>query len=191
MGGVQDLYKICGLFLFGFSSTLHALDLRKVESDYWTDRYDPYFRKQAKHYFGPLVDWHWFKAQGIAESDLRPDVESHKKAYGIMQLMPSTFEEIRLKGSGFGRAQIEDPRWNIAAGIYYDGYLFLTFSPIDDVSERFNYTFGAYNAGRSRILERVRRVGGEEERWPLWSNLNATLPTETSRYVERIHKLME
>ena len=38
-----------------------------VDDSHWTSKYDRHFRKYAKHYFGPHVDWRWFKAQGIAE----------------------------------------------------------------------------------------------------------------------------
>ncbi len=36
-------------------------------------RYDPYFSKYTKRYFGPAFDWTRFKAQAIAESNLNPD----------------------------------------------------------------------------------------------------------------------
>ena len=39
-------------------------------------RYDPSFKKYAKRYFGAGTDWRWFKAQGMAESDLTPSVRS-------------------------------------------------------------------------------------------------------------------
>ena len=37
---------------------------------------------------------------------------------GVMQLMPRTFNEIKKKNPSF--IDINEPRWNIAAGIYYD-----------------------------------------------------------------------
>ena len=52
-----------------------------------TDRYDPIFRKYTKRYFGVGTDWRWFKAQGMAESDLTPGARSRVGARGIMQLM--------------------------------------------------------------------------------------------------------
>ena len=67
----------------------------------WSTEYDQYFRKYAKRYFGPNVDWQWFKAQGIAESALRDDANSPAGAKGIMQILPSTFEEIREKNPQF------------------------------------------------------------------------------------------
>ena len=55
-----------------------------VHSGKWTDQYDRHFKKYSKRYFGPLFDWHWFKAQAIAESALSHDAESHVGARGLM-----------------------------------------------------------------------------------------------------------
>ena len=54
-------------------STVFALNDQPVDSDKWTDEYDRHFRKYSKRYFGPLFDWHWFKAQAIAESNLNAE----------------------------------------------------------------------------------------------------------------------
>ena len=94
----------------------------KEKIDDWTDRYDAHFRKYAKHYFGPGMDWRWFKAQAIAESGLKPDARSKSGARGIMQIMPGTFREIQKKNAHL--KDVNSPRWNIAAGIYYDRQLY-------------------------------------------------------------------
>ena len=88
----------------------------------WPTKYDQYFKKYSKRYFGPNVDWRWFKAQGIAESALQDKALSPVGAKGVMQIMPSTFAEIRRKNPQF--INIDEPRWNIAAGIYYNRYLY-------------------------------------------------------------------
>ena len=93
----------------------------KIEKS-WSTKYDTHFRKYAKRYFGPNVDWRWFKAQGIAESALQHKARSAVGAKGVMQIMPATFAEIRKKNPQF--VNINEPRWNIAAGIYYDRYLY-------------------------------------------------------------------
>ena len=86
-----------------------------VHSGKWTDKYDRHFKKYSKRYFGPLFNWHWFKAQAIAESALNKDAKSHVGALGIMQIMPGTFKDITKKNPHVTR--IESPKWNIAAGI--------------------------------------------------------------------------
>jgi len=34
-------------------------------------KYDRYFRKCTRRYFGAVFDWKWFKAHAIAESNLK------------------------------------------------------------------------------------------------------------------------
>ena len=124
------------LMLLALPSITAALRDEPVDSDIWDDRYDHYFRKYAKRYFGPNFDWHWFKAQGIAESNLRPDAESQVGALGIMQIMPRTYEEIRSKNPHF--RGIQEPRWNIAAAIYYDRILYQKWrKPVRHKTESF------------------------------------------------------
>ena len=101
-----------------------------------TDRYDPIFRKYTKRYFGVGTDWRWFKAQGMAESDLTPGARSRVGARGIMQLMPSTYGLIRTALPSFGA--IDNPEWNIAAGILHDRDLWTLWKP--DVAEPERWT---------------------------------------------------
>lgn len=156
-----------------------------VESDRWTDRYDDYFRKYAKRYFGPFFDWKWFKAQAIAESGLSSTVTSEAGAVGLMQILPSTYKEIQEDNPHF--KDIDSPRWNIAAGIYYDRLLYRKWrSPPDN--ERIYFAFASYNAGYRRILRAyVRSAEGQRE----WDKLRQHVPGETRNYVKRIRNLME
>ena len=57
--------------------------------------YDMHFSKYSKRYFGVGFDWRYFKAQAVAESNLREDARSWAGAEGLMQIMPRTFQEIR------------------------------------------------------------------------------------------------
>ena len=47
-----------------------------VDDEHWSKKYDGMFRKYSKHYFGPHVNWKWFKSQAIAESNLKPAARS-------------------------------------------------------------------------------------------------------------------
>ena len=130
-------------------------------------RYDPIFQKYAKRYFGAGTDWRWFKAQGMAESDLTPSARSRVGARGIMQLMPSTYGQIKSALPKFGA--IDDPEWNIAAGILHDRDLWTLWGKDVPDSERWAFMFASYNAGEGTIM-RARRVAVaaqlDDSRWP-------------------------
>src|SRR5688500_18701861 len=81
-------------------------------------RYDDLFRKYSKRFFGVGYDWRYFKAQGMAESNLDSAAQSYVGARGIMQLMPSTFAEIQSRRTEF--ESIDHVEWNIAAGILHE-----------------------------------------------------------------------
>ena len=56
-------------------------------------KYDKYFSKYSKRYFGPNFDWFYFKAQAIAESRLKANAKSRVGALGVMQII---FEKSRF-----------------------------------------------------------------------------------------------
>lgn len=156
-----------------------------------SDKYDDTFRKYAKRSFGPGFDWRIFKAQGMAESNLNPDARSSVGARGIMQLMSSTYKEVRSRNPELGR--IDDPEWNIAAGIAYNRQLWKQWQPDSDAGHLLEFMFGSYNAGRGTLLraQRVARDRALDQRvWPSIQTVAASVPrwrsTETLTYVDRI-----
>jgi len=165
-----------------------AHSLEHVDHKHWTREYDGLFRKYAKHYFGAGYDWRWFKAQGIAESGLQKDANSRAGAIGLMQILPSTFEEIRSKNPHF--TAIEEPKWNIAAGIYYDRQLYRRWVEHVPPSERLSFAFGSYNAGFGNIRKAYRKALREGVEVQRWSELEHMVPGQTRHYVRRIHRLM-
>jgi membrane-bound lytic murein transglycosylase MltF len=154
------------------------------------DRYDPTFRKYTKRYFGPAFDWRYFKAQGFAESGLSANATSWVGARGVMQLMPSTYREIASHRPDFGT--IDQPEWNIAAGIMHDRYLWTLWQKDVADDERHHFMFASYNAGEGtigRAMAAARTNGGG----PVWSDVEVIAPTmqrwryrETLGYVRRI-----
>ena len=114
------------------------------------ERYDELFRKYSKRYFGPGQDWRVFKAQAMAESNLSLSARSHCGARGLMQLMPTTFGEIQSKNPEL--KSIDDPEWNIAAGICYDRILWRLWAEHPTERDRESFMFGSYNAGRGTLL---------------------------------------
>ncbi len=115
-----------------------------------TDRYDDTFRKYSQRFFGPGFDWRIFKAQAVAESNIDMNAKSWVGARGIMQLMPSTFSEIRSKNPEI--QSINKPEWNIAAGIYYDRQLWKQWIEQQGEETSQPFMFGSYNAGRGTLL---------------------------------------
>lgn len=169
---------------------LSAEVFKHVRHDHWTGKYDRYFKKYAKHYFGPGFDWHWFKAQGIAESGLRANVSSSAGAKGVMQILPSTFEEIRRDNPHF--TSIDDPHWNIAAGIYYDRKLYRRWKAKKvPASERLNFSFASYNAGYAKVTRAYNKAAKKDPTVASWRAVAPYAPSETRQYVRRIRKLMD
>jgi len=161
-----------------------------------SDRYDDVFRKYAKRYFGPAFDWRVFKAQSITESKLDPKAVSWVGARGLMQLMPSTYESIQSKNSQF--KNIDDPEWNIAAGIYYNRQLWRQWASGAAETDREHFMFGSYNAGRSTILRAQKVALGKSLDEQLWLNIRNVAPDvpgwrheETLNYVQRIQFSLE
>lgn len=162
----------------------------------FTAQYDEYFRKYSKHFFGVGFDWRWFKAQAVAESGLNEKAESWVKAKGLMQLMPATFEDMKSR-----MPRLEDvfePRWNIAAGIYYDWLLWKMWETVEAFTDRMSFMFGSYNAGHrtlQKAQEKAKEKGYDEKAWNSIVTIAPEVPRwrheETLGYVERIHGLVE
>src|SRR6185369_14498089 len=126
-------------------------------------------------YFGPGYDWRAFKAQGMTESNLHSMARSRFGARGVMQLLPTTFHEIASQNPDIRRA-INDPEWNIAAGISYDRRLWQLWEADSVTLHRQEFMFASYNAGRGTILG-AQSVAPTVPRWR-WR--------ETIGYVHRI-----
>lgn len=161
-----------------------------------TRKYDMHFNKYTKRFFGPGFEWKWFKAQAFAESGLNDRAESWVKAKGIMQLMPRTFEEIRKKNPSF--IDVYEPRWNIAAGIYYNQRLYGKWKAERPFADRVNFMLASYNAGFATIVraQKICKNKGLDEN--LWKNIKTVAPDvprwrhrETVGYVRKINALMD
>ncbi len=154
-------------------------------------RYDDTFRRYSKRYFGAGFDWRLFKAQAMAESQLDPKARSWVGARGLMQLMPSTFAQIQSKRPEF--ESIDDPEWNIAAGIMHDRYLWRLWTPDVAESERAHFMFGSYNAGQGTIGRATATARASQLDHSRWESIEQVAPTvprwryrETIGYVRKI-----
>ncbi len=156
-----------------------------------SERYDQLFKKYSKRFFGVAYDWRLFKAQALAESNLSADAESPVGARGIMQLMPSTFGEIRTRNPEL--SSIDDPEWNIAAGICYDRSLWRLWAEHPTPEDRRNFMLGSYNAGRGTLLRAQSTARERNLDHRVWRSIAEVAPAvrgwryrETMDYVRRI-----
>jgi membrane-bound lytic murein transglycosylase MltF len=154
-------------------------------------RYDPIFRKYAKRYFGIGFDWRLLKAQAMAESQLNPDARSQVGARGLMQLMPATFKNIQSQRPEFH--SIDDPEWNIAAGVMHDRYLWKIWDGTIPEAQRAPFMFGSYNAGEGTITRAAAIARAKQLDHTRWATIEQVAPTvprwrwrETVGYVRRI-----
>ena len=155
------------------------------------NNYDATFKKYSKRFFGPGFAWKLFKAQGVAESQLTPNAVSQVGARGIMQLILLTFKEVQSKNPDF--IAVENPDWNIGAGIYYDRNLYTSWKEIEDGNEKLLFTFGSYNAGKRTIMKAQTKVKIDSLNHTSWESISSVahkVPKwrykETLNYVERI-----
>lgn len=156
-----------------------------VDESTWTDEHDRTFRKYSQRFFSAAFDWRWFKAQAIAESSLRAEVTSHAGAQGLMQIMPATWAEI-AEQAPLPLTDAYHPSQSIAAGIWYDAWLYARWSAVPSWRQRLAFTLASYNGGRSRMLRAQDRCGG----CVAWPAVSPHAPAETKRYVARIMHLM-
>lgn len=120
---------------------------------------------EASRHFA--VPEHWIRAVMRVESSAKPRSRSPKGAMGLMQIMPKTWAELRVR-HGLG-VDPYDPRDNILAGAAY----------IRELSDRYGAPgfLAAYNAGPGRY-ERHLATG-------------RPLPDETQAYVATLAPMIE
>lgn len=129
------------------------------------------------------LDWRLVLAVIKQESRFAVDAESHKGATGLMQMMPSTVEEVGRK------LEIEDmahPMNNIRGGIYYLKKLYDLFEGTDE-SDRIQLTLAAYNAGIGRVYDAQELAAYLKDNPTKWQSVRDALPLLSKRYYT-LHK---
>ena len=184
--------RLLALLTLGLAFPLAASAQGKRDAD----RYDQTFRKYSKRYFGVGYDWRVFKAQAMAESEMNPNARSWVGARGLMQLMPSTFNDIQSHASGFG--SIDDPEWNIAAGVLHDRSLWRRWERDSIDVDRREFMFASYNAGEGTIMNAQRACRERSLDQRAWQSVETVAPNvprwryrETLGYVRKIRNGME
>jgi soluble lytic murein transglycosylase len=90
------------------------------------------------------------------ESRFRPDAESHREAYGLMQLLPDTAAFVGEKADIEG--DYRDPEVNLRLGAWYLGYLEGRY----EGDERL--MLAAYNSGEGQVDEWISEEGFDVSR---------------------------
>jgi len=182
--------KITLFFIIYFLCQLNAngADFKNIHHKHWTDKYDGLYRKYSKRYFGPNIDWRWFKAQGIAESGLQVKAKSKVGALGLMQIMPKTYAEIKSKNTLL--KSIHTPKWNIMAALYYDKKLYQRWDYGFPFEDRLSFTFASYNAGYRNVKKAFNKAKLKVGEVDFWDEVKIYAPKETQNYVQKIVKLM-
>jgi len=136
-------------------------------------RYDSLIKKHAKHYG---FDWRLILAQIKQESDFRPEAKSYCGARGLMQLMPKTAAEMKVKN-------VLNPSENIAGGIRY---LRMQYDMFPDVPEphREMFALASYNCGAGRLFDSRDLAKFESRPDHIWDDIQSVMPKLTKEYKE-------
>src|SRR3984893_7545072 len=126
------------------------------------ERWATYIAEAARRFSRPEV---WVRAVMQAESRGDADATSPAGAIGLMQIMPDTYAQLRVR-YGLG-ANAYDPHDNIIAGTAYMSEMIELFGVPNFLA--------AYNAGPARLEDHLQR--------------GRPLPEETQRYVAQIGDL--
>jgi membrane-bound lytic murein transglycosylase F len=124
-------------------------------------KYGPIIRKYSEKYD---LDWRLVLAVIRQESSFKPNAQSRKGAYGLMQIMPGTQAELMKK---LGVPEARSPYYNIKAGMYHLKSLYRYFEDAPGRDRR-DLALAAYNAGLSRIKDAqdiVTYLGGDPDAW--------------------------
>ncbi len=145
-------------------------DLRSFLRDHGTT-----VKRQAARYG---FDWRLILAMVRQESRFTSEAVSNKGAAGLMQLMPSTGEEVARRLS---LDDVEHPEDNIKGGVYYLKTLYGLFAGVDE-PDRTKLALAAYNAGIGRIYDAQEIAAYMNENPARWNAVKDALPFLSKRF---------
>ena len=144
-----------------------------------------YFQKYGDQYD---VDWVLMSAQGYQESQLNQNAKSPVGAIGVMQVMPTTANDMKV-------GDVTEVEANIHAGIKYMRWMidhYYANEPMTKLDKAL-FAFASYNAGASRISQ-LRKEAAKRGLDPnVWLHnveyvAAEKLGQETVTYVSNIYK---
>jgi len=154
-------------------------------------KYDPLIKKAAAEHL-PDVDWRLLKAQLCAESNLNPNATSLAGAMGIAQIMPKTWEQLKIELELPALANAYNPVHAIPACAYYMHKLCAKWSSKREQADRYALALASYNAGFGNLLKAQQQAKGAVEYYPIIQALPAIThqhAVETQNYAPRIFKI--
>jgi membrane-bound lytic murein transglycosylase MltF len=164
--------------------TASKVDPSVVHLDHQTEisvlRYGETVRRYSTKY---NLDWRLVMAVMRQESRFSADAVSHRGAYGLMQIMPST--QVELAGK-LGVEETESPSNNIKAGVFHLQQLYRAIDGADE-ENHIRLTLAAYNSGLNRVLDAQDVAGYLGYNPQNWQSVKSMLPLLTKRY-QNLHK---
>ncbi len=133
-------------------------DSLRVDRSGQLSPFDDHVKKYAGYYG---QDWRLVTAQMYQESRFDPDAVSWVGAQGLMQVMPSTGEQM-------GFTALHDPEEGIHAGVKYMDHLLDRFDPKLPMETRVHFALASYNVGYGHLLDArrlAREKGWDADRW--------------------------
>ncbi len=129
------------------------------------------YDKLIKHY-ALQIGWDWRLLASLVyqESKFRPDAESHRGAYGLMQITPPTADFLKVDS-------IEEPEQNLEAGIQFIRYLQRNIE-MDSVSQTdsIRFVLAAYNAGLNRLKDCRQFTQSQGKNPNSWTDVASVIP---------------
>ena len=139
---------------------------KRERSDYYSlknnqiSKYDNLIKEYAHK-----INWDWrlLAALIFQESHFDPKANSWAGAKGLMQVMPSTAEELNIK-------DLSDPKESIRGGTTYLKQMYNQFESITDSITRIKFAMAAYNCGLGHVMD-AQRLAEENKLNPSeWDN---------------------
>ncbi|NND10069.1 MAG: transglycosylase SLT domain-containing protein, partial [Flavobacteriaceae bacterium] len=124
----------------------------RTKSEYYSlknnqiSKYDKIIQKYAKN-----LGWDWRLLASLVyqESRFDPGAQSWAGAAGLMQVMPTTASELKIK-------DISNPEESIRGGTSYLAQMYNRFTDIVDDHERIKFAMASYNCGYGHVKDAQR-----------------------------------
>ncbi len=162
-----DYYRTTPEYEYKWQTYFIARNPSAVKAQTTLSPYDQLIKHYAKN-----INWDWrlLAALIYQESKFRPNVESYRGAYGLMQITPTTANHFKFEN-------IEDPQKNIAAGTSVLRSLQKEIN--NDTATVYDNTcfiLAAYNAGIGR-LKQCKKFAATQGKNPFsWQEVATVIP---------------